>query len=115
MDVSDPIQNLIDVAKTQLCRSDCLELGVGCCKPNLVDAIRAAAQQTVGVPISTDNSMPESEDILCVIWIPEMNDWEFGFWIEGADCWDCPDFGFMPRDKVTHYVSLVHPQRMPKN
>lgn len=50
--MTDPIQNLIDVAKTQLCRSDCLEPGVGCCKPNLVEAIRAAtnAQQPWQVP-----------------------------------------------------------------
>lgn len=64
--MTDPIQNLIDVAKTQLCRSDCLEPGVGCCKPNLVEAIRAARHNC---PICGEGNvtlyMMENEKIPC--------------------------------------------------
>jgi len=43
--MTDPIQNLIDVAKTQLCSEYCTLPGRGCCKPGLVEAIKAAVKQ----------------------------------------------------------------------
>lgn len=64
--MTDPIQNLIDVAKTQLCLPDCLEPGVGCCKPNLAEAINAARNNC---PICGEGNvtlhMMENEKVPC--------------------------------------------------
>ena len=54
--------------------------------------------------INTEDRMPESEDITCVVWLD--GDYEFAWWVEGTNHWDSPEYGWTKWDRVTRWVAL---------